>query len=44
MKGVSNAVVIEKGNQAQSEIDIIVKQLKNANFAQNVLITTGKSI
>lgn len=33
MKGVSNAVIIEKGNQEQSEVDSIVKQLKNANFS-----------
>jgi len=42
MKGVSNAIIFEKGGVAQSEMDIMYKTLKNANFDRNVILVPGK--
>ena len=43
MKGVSNAVIFEKGNFPQGEIDIMNRTLKNANFGRNILEVPGKT-
>lgn len=43
MKGVSNAVIFEKQNMPQGEIDIMLRTLQNANFSRNVIMTSGKS-
>ena len=43
MKGVSNAVVFEKNNVSQGEMDIMYRTLKNANFGRNVILTPGKT-
>lgn len=43
MKGVSNAIIMEKQNLPQSEIDIMYSTLKNANFARNVILTPGRT-
>ena len=43
MKGVCNAVVFERHNIPQEEIDGMYKTLKNANFARNVMVTPGRS-
>ena len=43
LKGVSNAVIFEKHNMPQGEIDIMFRTLQNANFSRNIIMTTGKS-
>lgn len=43
MKGVSNAIIMEKHNLPQSEIDVMYRTLKSANFARNVILTPGRS-
>lgn len=43
MKGVTQAIVFEKSNVNQGEIDIMLKQLQNANFENNILSTHGKT-
>lgn len=43
MKGVSNAVIFERQAMPQSEIDIMHRTLKNANFPRNIIITPGKT-
>lgn len=42
MKGVSNAVILERQNMPQAEIAIMYRTLTNANFERNVILTTGK--
>jgi len=43
MKGVSNAVILERNNMSQGEIDLMYKTLQNANFPRNVILTPGKT-
>lgn len=43
MKGVSNAVIFEKNNVSQGEMDIMYRTLMQANFERNVILTPGKS-
>jgi len=43
MKGVTQAVVFEKGNVGMGEIELISKLLENANFTGNIMHTSGKS-
>lgn len=43
MKGVSNAVIVENQNMPTSEVNLILRTLKNANFERNVIITSGKT-
>lgn len=43
MKGVTQAVIFEKSNVSQGEVEIIQRCLENANFKQNVMVTHGKS-
>ena len=43
MKGVTQAVIFERSNMNQSEVEIMHNYLSNANFEQNLLITAGKT-
>lgn len=43
MKGVSNAIVFEKHNLPQNEVDVMQRTLKSANFARNVIMTSGRA-
>ena len=43
MKGVTQAIIFEKSNVSQGEVDIMYRQLQNANFENNILSTHGKT-
>ena len=43
MKGVTHAVIFERSNVAQAEVEIMHNYLSNANFEANVLLTSGKT-
>lgn len=43
MKGVCNAVIFERFNLPESDIQVMWHTLKNANFARNVIVTPGRA-
>jgi len=43
MKGVSNAIVMERPALPRNEIDIMYRTLKNANFPRNVILSPGRT-